>query len=263
MLQGILNLLKLIMKDLWNILREASPEKLNEIILHKDLTEEMAIYIAENRNTPPECLGMLASSVRFKDSYRLKLALCKNPRTPQRVVLSLLKFLRLFDLADLTKNQGIHINIRQKIEEILKEKIPSLPLGNRITLAKRSSSNVVLAILEKVRGGMEVTDLINTCLENPFLKEGDILKLINSLTVPPAVIQAIAIHPKWSVRYAVRYALIRNFYTPLSLVVEFLKDMKTQDLEELYRDEVVPSSTKPFIYREIIERHEAVIDNGQ
>lgn len=245
------------------MLREGGPEKLNEIIMHKDLTEEMALYIAENRNTPSECLEILASSGRFKDSYRLKLSLCKNPKTPQRVVLSLLKFLRLFDLADLTKNQNIHINIRQKIEQILKEKIPSLPLGNRITLAKRSSSAVVLSILENVKEKEKVSSLINTCLENPFLKEGDILKLINNQTVPSAVLQAIAIHPRWSIRYSIRYALIRNFYTPLSVVVEFLKEMKIQDLEELYRDEVVPSSTKPFIYREITKRQGLEIDNDQ
>ncbi|MFN3739263.1 MAG: hypothetical protein ACK4TF_01140 [Thermodesulfovibrionales bacterium] len=251
------------MEDLWDILKKAGRERFDEIILRQDLTEEMAIGIAENRNTPPESLGILASSVRFKDSYRLKLALCKNPKTPQRVTLSLLKFLRLFDLADLTKNQNIHINIRQKIEQILKEKIPSLPIGNRITLAKRSSGSVILFILEKAKGGKEVTGLINTCLENPLLREGDVLKLINSETTPPNVIQAIAIHPRWATRYSIRYALIRNFYTPLSIVVELLKDMKIQDLEDLYNDGAVPSSTKPFIYREITERQGLEIDNDQ
>ncbi len=256
------SLLKLIVENLWEILKTSSPESFSDLIFHKDLTEEMAVYIAENRNTPPDALTLLATSQRFRDSYRLKLALCKNPKTPQRVVLSLLKFLRLFDLADLTRNQNIHINIRQKIEQILKEKIPSLPLGNRITLAKRSSSEVVIAILERAKGGRETFNLIKTCLENPFLKEGDILKLINNEITPPDVIRAIAEHPRWSLRYSIRYALIRNFYTPLSIVVEFLKEMKVQDLEELYRDEAVPSSTKPFIYRELSSRWEGE-DTGQ
>ncbi|MCX7793766.1 MAG: hypothetical protein N2257_05105 [Thermodesulfovibrionales bacterium] len=235
-------------------LQVTSTGKLDEILFKQELTEDMALLIAENRNTPPESLELLARSVRFKDSYRIKLALCKNPKTPQRIVLSLLKFLRLFDLADLTRNPNIHINIKQKVEQLIKEKIPALPIGNRITLAKRSSSTVVLAILEKAKGGREVSVLINTCLENPFLKEGDILKLINSEITPPEVIKSIAVHPRWSFRYSVRYALIRNFYTPLHIVVEFLKDMKLQDLEDLYKDEVVPSSTKPFIYRELTER---------
>jgi hypothetical protein len=37
-------------------------------------------------------------------------------------------------------------------------------------------------------------------------------------------------------------------------VVNFLKDIKTKDLRELYEDPEVPSSTKPFIYRELLER---------
>lgn len=242
------------MENLWEILKGSDQERFKDLIFHKDLTEGMALYIAENRNTPPETLSLLATSQRFKDSYKLKLALCKNPKTPQRVVLSLLKFLRLFDLADLTKNQNIHINIRQKIEQILKEKLPSLPVGNRITLAKRSSSRVATAILEKAGGGKETFNLIKTCLENPFLKEGDLLKLINNEATPPNVIRAIAEHPRWSLRYSLRYALIRNYYTPLSIVVEFLKDLKVQDLEDLYRDEAVPASTKPFIYRELSSR---------
>lgn len=242
-------------EGLWTLLRK-SPQRLEEFLFSKDLTEEQAILLAENPNTPPECLSILAGLTNFRDSYRLKLALCKNPKTPQRVTLSLLKFLRLFDLADLTRNYHIHINIRQKIEQILKEKIPSLPLGNRITLAKRSSSQVVISLLETAKGGKEVSGLIKTCLENPFLKEGDILKLINKPATPREVILAIATSPKWSTRYSIRYALTRNFNTPLSIIVEFLKDLNTQDLEELYKDEAVGSSTKPFIYRELIARME-------
>ncbi len=247
------------MEDLWKLLKEhnlpwpSAQDKLEELLFHKDFTEEMAIALAENRRTPPECLSLLARTIRFRDSYRLKLALCKNPKTPQRIALSLIKFLRLFDLADLTRNQHIHINIRQKIEQVIKEKIPSLPLGNCITLAKRASSAVVIALLERARGKNSVL-LINTCLDSPVLKEGDILKVINTSTTPPEVIQAIAYHNRWSLRYWIRYALIRNFYTPLSRVVEFLEDMKIQDLEELYKDESVPTSTRPFIYREIAER---------
>ncbi len=249
---------KITVEELWSILK-GSPERIEKLMFNGGLTEEMALLIAENRNSPPEYLAILATSPRFKDSYRVKLALSKNPRTPHRITLSLLKFLRLFDLADLSRNQNIPVNIRQKVEEILIEKIPSLPLGNRITLGKRSSPSIVMAILSRMGGESKgsqttITNLINTCLENPLLKEGDILKLINNPSTPSSVIQAISVHPRWSARYSIRYALIRNFHTPLRIVVEFLREMKVQDLEELYRDEAVPSSTRPFIYREIMTR---------
>jgi hypothetical protein len=37
-------------------------------------------------------------------------------------------------------------------------------------------------------------------------------------------------------------------------VVNFLKNIKTNDLRELYEDPEVPSSTKPFIYRELSDK---------
>jgi hypothetical protein len=37
-------------------------------------------------------------------------------------------------------------------------------------------------------------------------------------------------------------------------VVKFLGNIKTNDLKELYAAPEVPKSTKPFIYREIMDR---------
>jgi len=39
-------------------------------------------------------------------------------------------------------------------------------------------------------------------------------------------------------------------------IVNFLKNIKTSDLKELYEAHEVPSSTKPFIYRELLDRVE-------
>jgi len=36
--------------------------------------------------------------------------------------------------------------------------------------------------------------------------------------------------------------------------VEFLENIKTTDLKELYEAPEVPSSTKPFLYRELLDR---------
>ncbi len=66
----------------------------------------------------------------------------------------------------------------------------------------------------------------------------------------------IAEHPKWSARYQIRWALIINKHAPLACVVKFLEDMKITDLKELYAAPDVPSSTKPYIYRELLEREE-------
>jgi hypothetical protein len=54
----------------------------------------------------------------------------------------------------------------------------------------------------------------------------------------------------------VQWSLIRNNNAPLAHVVNYLEKIKTTDLKELYRDPEVPTSTKPFIYRELLDRGE-------
>jgi hypothetical protein len=68
----------------------------------------------------------------------------------------------------------------------------------------------------------------------------------------------IAAHSKWALSYYIRYALIRNFYTPMGQVDQFIRGMRSPDLKELYSDPKVPTSTKPFIFRELGERGESV-----
>jgi hypothetical protein len=51
-------------------------------------------------------------------------------------------------------------------------------------------------------------------------------------------------------------ALILNIHTPLTRVLSFLKNIKKSDLRDLYEAPETPSSTKPFIYSELLEREE-------
>lgn len=235
--------------SLWETLRSGSPDAIKSAVFNPALTEEMAIFIARSRSAPPEALGFLASDRRFKASYELKLSLSKNPKTPQRVVLSLLKFLKIFDLADLTRDQRLHIVLRQKIEQSLSERIPSLPSGIRSALAKRASSNVVMILMQAGE-----RNVVEACLNSPYLREADIYKAINRADARPILVRAVATHPKWSLRYSIKFALIRNFYTPMADSIKFIKQMKTPDLKALYRDPKLPSSTRPFIYKELAER---------
>ncbi len=240
-------------EELWSLVRDPHPQVILNVTLNRSLNEEMAVFLAKAKNTPAEALGFLAGDVRFKEIYKLKLALCRNPRTPQRVSFSLLKFLRIFDLGDLTRDQTVPVILRQKIELMLKEKIPALPAGVNIALAKRSNSTIVMAIMAR---GDRTT--VNACLDSQVITETHLCETINKHSGKPAVIRAISEHPKWSLRYAVKYSLIRNFQTPMVHVTRFIPDMKTKDLRELYASESLPKSTKPFIFEELQERGESI-----
>jgi hypothetical protein len=239
-------------EELWNLVRDPHPDVILNVTLNRNLTEEMAVFIAKKKSSPAEALGFLAGDTRFRDSYKLKLLICRNPRTPQRVVFSLLKFLRIFDLGDMTRDQTIPITVRQKIEMMLTEKIPSLPSGVKSALARRSNSTVVISLMERGDKGV-----VSTCLDSPVITEAHLCTLLHKSTIKPVIVQMIAEHPKWSLRYAVRYALIMNFHTPMVRVTRFIPEMKTNDLRELYSFEGLPGGTRPYIHSELKERGES------
>ena len=239
-------------EELWNLVRDPSQDVIMNAVLNMNLNEDMAVFIARKKNTTPEVLGMLATDIRFKGCYKLKLAICNNPKTPLKITLSLLKFLRIFDMGDITKNRNIPINIRQKIEYSIVEKITALPSGVKVAMAKRSSIFIIIQLLEK--GDKNV---ICSCLESPLLTEDHLCTLITKPKTKPLLIKTIAEHPKWSLRYRIRYALARNYNTPMTYAIKFISALKTADLRELYSDTSLPSSTRPYIYNELALRDES------
>ncbi len=232
--------------DLWTAIKSQHPEALDNASLNRHLTEDMALYIAKNKNTSSETLGFLAGDVRFKDVYRVRLAVAKNPKCPQRVALSLIKYLRIFDLADITRDKRIPSMFRQKVELTIAEKLPALPEGIKSALAKRACAELVMRIME-----MSERKVIDSCLESPILTEEHLTKLIRRVRTKPIVIRCIAEHPKWAVRYPIKYALLRNIHTPMEHAGRFIEEMKTIDLQELYDDTKVPDVMKPFMFREL------------
>jgi len=218
---------------------------------NRNVTEEHVLIIANRKNLPPEVLSAIFRDKRWSESYPVRLTLAKNPKTPLFTALSIARFLRLFDLVELARNHLIPVIYRRKLEAIIIEKVPSLALGVKKTMARIAGGEVLLALIKD--GYPEV---VKNCLENPHLVEAHLYKIISRKTTSPGTIRTIAGDRNWSCRYHIKYALIRNEHTPLARSVLFLPDLKLLDLKELYRDPLLPPGVKPFIHRELVERGE-------
>jgi hypothetical protein len=218
---------------------------------NRNLTEEHILIIANRKNLSPKVLNNLVKDTRWSESYRVRLALAKNPKTPLFSALSVARFLRLFDLADLARNHLLPVIYRKKLEAIVIEKIPTLALGVKKTLAKVAAGEILISLIKD-----GYPDVIKLCLENPHLVEAHLYKVISHKMTTPGTIRTIAESRNWTLRYHIKFALIRNEYTPLARSVLFLADLKTGDLKELYRDPNLPPGVRPFIHRELFERGE-------
>jgi hypothetical protein len=207
------------------------------------------LIIANRKNLPDDVLEALAKDKRWAESYPIRLALAKNPKTPLFVALSISRYLRLFDLVEIGRSHLLPLTFRHKIENIIIEKIPTMPNGIRRTLAKISSGNVLLTIMQD-----RDADIVKACLNNPHLVEAHLFKVVVRHDAFPGTIRMISEHQKWSSRYAIRLALLRSSHTPLARCVRFLEDIRTRDLKDLYDDSTIPQGIKPYIHSELMGR---------
>ena len=222
---------------------------ISSLLENRNLTEEHLLIIANRKNVPPDILTSIFKDKRWSESYAVRLALARNPKTPLFTALSIARYLRLFDLADMARNHALPVVFRKKVETIVIEKIPSLPLGIKKTLAKVSSGEILLALI--LDGYPEV---VSICLGSPSLIEAHLYKVINRKTTSQGIIRTIAEHRGWTCRYSIKFALIRNPHTPLARSVPFIAEMRIADLVELYRDPLLPPEVKPYLHRELLER---------
>lgn len=75
--------------------------------------------------------------------------------------------------------------------------------------------------------------VIRALLDNPILQELDVVRIAANRPTAPAVLETVAAHPRWAVRYRVRKALAFNPCTPPAMTRLLLPTLLMQDLEEI------------------------------
>jgi hypothetical protein len=134
---------------------------------------------------------------------------------------------------------------------IINERLLTMPLGNKKTLAKKAAGGVLLKLLLDADA-----EVVKLCLNNPHITEGHLFKVISRKDTRAGTIRMIAEHPNWSSRSLIRVSLVRNVHTPLSFSTRYIAEMKIMDLRELYSDPSLPVTVRPFIHRELWLRGE-------
>lgn len=229
--------------------RETAKEVLTALARNPNLQERDLLRLLERKDLPREVVREIAAHQEAARSYALKLALVRHPKAPRLVSLPLLKFLYLFDLVRVSQTPAVPADVKVVAEETILKKVESIPRGEKITLARRSSGRVAAALLVT-----EDLQLIRAALDNPFLTEGHLLKVLAFEDLPNVVVEVIAQHDRWSPRYHLRLALIRNPLTPLVRVLSFLPDLAVSDLRDICLDHRMPEHVRKHVLAHCAER---------
>jgi hypothetical protein len=236
-------------EELAGFLHHHSADVLLALLDNPALDETQVCLLLERKDLPGEILEEISRRKALLKSYRVKRALAFHPRTPRLVSLRLLRDLFLMDLVQVAILPGVSAELKRNAEEQLLARLPQLPLGQKITLARRGPARVAGALLAE--GHAQV---ISVVLDNPYMTEAQILRALSREKLPTSVIPAIVHHHKWSITYNVRLALVRHPSTPLASILSYLPELTVSDLRELAAPGIVPESLRKYLQAEVQRR---------
>ena len=238
-------------EDFVRLLHESPAGELLPVLGNPSLNEELLCLVLQRKDLPSEFLQEVIVRRHFLKSYRVKKALAFHPHTPRTEGFRLLRELYLMDLVQFAVSPGVLPDMKIKAEEQVIAKLPQLPLGQKITLARKSPARITGALLAE--GNPPV---VKAALANPNLTEAQVLRVLSRDKLPAIVVRSIAQDAKWGHVYNVRIALVRQPSMTLAAVLRFLPELTISDLRELVAPGILPENLRHYLEAEIARRLE-------
>ncbi len=231
------------------MLDSADADVLLEALANPLITEKHLCQFLERKDLPTEVVAKITKNREWMKSYPVRLRLARHPRTPRLAMLGLIRQLFLFDLVNVSLLPSVPAEMRRLAEDLILNRLPQLPLGQKLTLARRGPTRVAGALAAE-----GLPHVLPLALDNAFMSEGQLLKMLAKADVPERVVAAIANHRKWSYNANVRIALVRNPLTPLVRVMAFLPDIPLHHLRDLVKIPTLRPDLKRYLEHEVMRR---------
>jgi hypothetical protein len=229
--------------DLYQALDDPSKDVVRAALRNPALDENHLLDLLRRRDLSEELLRAVCRLDAFADSHRLKVAAAHNTCLPGNILSSLLPHLYLFELVSICSLPGATPDQKLAAERSIIQRLPTTPLGNKISLARRGTTALAEAL---VREGDP--RLMDACLGNPHLKESAIHAFICGPNTSPETISVVARHPRWKNRINLQLAMLSNPKTPGVWFSLFLPHLKLHDLKSLkVSTRLIPSQKKLVI----------------
>ena len=196
-------------EELFQLLLSPDIKIVTVLLKNPHLTEDHLLALLKRRDLPETLLKIIHQRHTTQLSHRLLLALVKNPNIPGALMRNLLPHLRLFELVDLCFMPGVTPDQKMAAERVIIQRLPTTPLGNKMTLARRATSTVVGALLKD--GDSQLVDI---CLNSPRLTEAAVFQFINGPRANATTLSMVARNNRWKSRPNLQLALLKNRLTP-------------------------------------------------
>ncbi len=235
--------------ELFQTVTDPSPEVLAAALKNPLLDDNHLLALLKRRDLPEDLLKAVSRLPMVAESHELKVAVVHNPATPAHVTMTLLPHLHLFELVDICYLPGVTQDQKVAAERAIIQRLPTTPLGNKMTLARRCTASVAEALIKE--GDPR---LMEACLTNPQLKEAAVFQFLNGPNATADGISAVARHPRWKGRPNLQLAMLKNPKTPAVWYSLFLPHLNVSDLRGILASRRLIPAQKKLVNEELHRR---------
>lgn len=228
------------------LLHETDPDILATLLRNRNLDEDHLQVLLKRRDLPAEIPALIHKRHFQHPSRSLLLALAGNNATSGHLLRQLLPMLRLFELVNLCYLPGVTPDQRMAAERTILQRLPTTPLGNKMTLARRATSTVVAELLQE---GDPAT--FEICLNSPRLKEAAVFQFLKSTRANAATLSMVARHSRWNQRPNLRMAILKNTRCPDIWFQLWLPKLPIAVLHQLLANRQLAASQKKMLQQQL------------
>ncbi len=235
--------------ELFQVIEDLSIQVLETALKNPAFNENHLLALLKRRDLSEDLLKAIYRLPMVGENRELKLAVVHNPHTPAHVTMAILPYLQLFELINICHLPGVTPDQKLAAERAIIQRLPTTPLGNKITLARRCSSAVVEALVRE--GDPRFMD---ACLDNPHLKESAIFQFLNGPNSTADGISMVARHSRWKARANLQLAILKNPKTPSVWFTLFLPHLSMNDIKGILASKRISHSQKKLVQEELQRR---------
>jgi len=234
------------------LLASGSEDVLRCLIDNPAFDETHVCILLERKDLSGLLLEEISKRKTWRAVYRVRLGLAAHPHTPRLIAMRLLRELHLMDIVRIGLLPTSSMELRRLADERVLTQLPQLPLGQKLTLARRGSTRIAAGL---VAHGPE--QVARVALDNSFLTESQLLKTLAKEALPARIVAVVANHDKWSKLVNIRVALLRHRHVPPERVPALAQGLPRREIEDLLELSRLPEYVRVHLRQELRHREKS------
>lgn len=205
-----------------------TPEAARAFLDSEELTGELAAMLLRRVIHDRADIERLVARKALHNHYDFRLEVARHPHSPAVAAVMFLRTLYWRDQFDIAKDARAAPLIRRTAIFQLQERVPEMTLGERISLGR-------VAIIELIPALMKLREeqVLLSLLDNPRMRESDVVRLISDAASPATLIARVARHVRWSGSQRIRQLLARDPRLQTQAALRMMSAMPESELNKL------------------------------